>query len=61
MSHVKLLHLILLLIAIIWKSLFYGGSGLCFTLHLHDPFSVGWEFNAFVFIALNSLWYNKTF
>ncbi|CAG7734725.1 unnamed protein product [Allacma fusca] len=40
-----------------WKGseTFYGSSGLCFPLHLDDPFSTGWEFSAFVFVGLNSI------
>ncbi|CAH1777905.1 unnamed protein product, partial [Owenia fusiformis] len=32
---------------------FYGSNGVCFPLHIHDPYLKGWEYSAFIFIVLN--------
>ncbi|XP_035707422.1 relaxin receptor 2 [Folsomia candida] len=42
--------------AIQWRGrvTFYGSSGLCFPVHLDEPFAIGWEYTAFVIIGLNS-------
>ncbi|CAH1267767.1 RXFP1 [Branchiostoma lanceolatum] len=32
---------------------FYGSNGVCFPLHLHEPYLAGWEYSAFVFIGIN--------
>ncbi|XP_035682001.1 relaxin receptor 1-like isoform X1 [Branchiostoma floridae] len=32
---------------------FYGSNGVCFPLHLHEPYMAGWEYSAFVFIGIN--------
>ncbi|KAL0276039.1 UNVERIFIED_CONTAM: hypothetical protein PYX00_003713 [Menopon gallinae] len=32
---------------------FYGANGMCFPLHLDDPFFAGWQFSAFIFIGIN--------
>ncbi len=32
---------------------FYGSNGVCFPLHIHDPSQQGWEYSAFVFLAVN--------
>jgi len=37
---------------------YYGSSGLCFPLHISEPFSLGWQYSAFIFLGVNSLWYN---
>lgn len=34
---------------------FYGTNGMCFPLHVHDPFAPGWQYSAFVFIGVNSV------
>ncbi|XP_048513658.1 relaxin receptor 1 isoform X2 [Athalia rosae] len=38
-----------------WRSStrFYGANGLCFPLHIDNPFFVGWEYSAFIFLGLN--------
>ncbi|XP_033223037.1 relaxin receptor 1 [Belonocnema kinseyi] len=40
-----------------WRSStkFYGVNGMCFPLHIEDPFLVGWEYSAFIFLGLNLL------
>ena len=32
---------------------FYGSNGLCFPLHIHDPFMPGWEYSAALFLGIN--------
>ncbi|CAM1325719.1 RXFP1 (predicted) [Pycnogonum litorale] len=32
---------------------FYGTNGLCFPLHMEDPFKIGWQYSAFVFLGIN--------
>ncbi|KAL1131882.1 hypothetical protein AAG570_011493 [Ranatra chinensis] len=32
---------------------FYGSNGLCFPLHIDEPYFAGWQYSAFVFIGLN--------
>ncbi|KAI8508769.1 peptide receptor 1 [Branchiostoma belcheri] len=32
---------------------FYGSNGVCFPLHLHEPYGAGWEYSAFVFLGIN--------
>lgn len=32
---------------------YYGSNGLCFPLHIDDPYSSGWTFSAFVFLGVN--------
>ncbi|EFN81134.1 Relaxin receptor 1 [Harpegnathos saltator] len=32
---------------------FYGVNGMCFPLHIDDPYLVGWEYSAFIFLGLN--------
>ncbi|XP_011494044.1 PREDICTED: relaxin receptor 1-like [Ceratosolen solmsi marchali] len=46
-----------LLPAIHWRSStrFYGLNGMCFPLHIDDPFLVGWEYSAFIFLGVNLL------
>ena len=34
---------------------FYGSSGVCFPLHIHDPFLPGWQYSAVVLIGLNAV------
>ncbi|XP_076669230.1 leucine-rich repeat-containing G protein-coupled receptor 3 isoform X2 [Andrena cerasifolii] len=38
-----------------WRSStrFYGVNGMCFPLHIDDPYLVGWEYSAFIFLGLN--------
>nr|BDX53186.1 relaxin-like gonad stimulating peptide receptor 1 [Patiria pectinifera] len=33
---------------------FYGSNGVCFPLHIHDPWLQGWEYSAFIFLGLNA-------
>ena len=33
---------------------FYGSNGVCFPLHIHEPYMKGWQYSAFVFLFLNS-------
>nr|ARK36625.1 relaxin-receptor 1 [Sagmariasus verreauxi] len=37
------------------KQRFYGSNGLCFPLHLDDPWVPGWFYSAFIFVGLNQL------
>ncbi|XP_063990860.1 relaxin receptor 1-like [Diachasmimorpha longicaudata] len=41
--------------AIHWRSStrFYGLNGMCFPLHIDDPFLIGWEYSAFIFLGIN--------
>ncbi|XP_069698671.1 relaxin receptor 2-like isoform X2 [Periplaneta americana] len=32
---------------------FYGTNGMCFPLHIDDPFLLGWEYSAFIFLGVN--------
>ncbi|XP_014668844.1 PREDICTED: relaxin receptor 2-like [Priapulus caudatus] len=32
---------------------FYGSNGICLPLHIHDPYMVGWQYSAFVFLGVN--------
>ncbi|XP_071043338.1 relaxin receptor 1 [Parasteatoda tepidariorum] len=32
---------------------FYTSNGLCFPLHIDDPFMLGWQYSAFVFFGIN--------
>lgn len=55
-----ILHMIKFLIAVIqWRNStrFYGANGMCFPLHLDDPFFAGWQFSAFIFIGINLCWW----
>ncbi|XP_034485945.1 relaxin receptor 2 [Drosophila innubila] len=43
---------------LIWRSStqFYGkNSGTCFPLHIHEAYSVGWQYSAIVFLGINLL------
>lgn len=44
------------LLAILWRSStrYYGtNTGVCFPLHLQEPFTLGWQYSAFVVLGLN--------
>ena len=32
---------------------FYGNNGVCFPLHIHNPFMSGWQWSAFIFLGFN--------
>lgn len=34
---------------------FYGSNGVCFPLHLHEPYADGWPYSVAIFVGLNSL------
>ncbi|XP_072379113.1 uncharacterized protein Lgr4 [Diabrotica undecimpunctata] len=34
---------------------FYGNNGVCLSLHIHEPYSMGWEYSAAMFILINTL------
>ena len=34
---------------------FYGSNGVCFPLHIHDPWMLGWQYSALVFVGINFL------
>ncbi|KDR22887.1 Relaxin receptor 2 [Zootermopsis nevadensis] len=38
-----------------WKNStrFYGTNGMCFPLHIDDPFFMGWQYSAFIFLGVN--------
>ncbi|XP_050448592.1 relaxin receptor 1 isoform X2 [Cataglyphis hispanica] len=40
-----------------WRSStrYYGVNGMCFPLHIDDPYLIGWEYSAFIFLGLNLL------
>lgn len=43
-------------LAILWRKSthFYGiYSGTCFPLHLQEPFPIGWEYSAAIFMGVN--------
>ncbi|EFN70299.1 Relaxin receptor 1 [Camponotus floridanus] len=47
---------ILALIPVIhWRSStrYYGVNGMCFPLHIDDPYLIGWEYSTFIFLGLN--------
>ncbi|KAJ8941262.1 hypothetical protein NQ314_010460, partial [Rhamnusium bicolor] len=33
---------------------FYGVNGLCFPLHIDDPYLIGWEYSAVIFFGINA-------
>ncbi|XP_058455658.1 relaxin receptor 2-like isoform X1 [Malaya genurostris] len=33
---------------------FYGSNGVCLSIHIHDPYAVGWEYSAGLFIIVNT-------
>ncbi|XP_030378868.1 relaxin receptor 2 [Scaptodrosophila lebanonensis] len=33
---------------------FYGNNGVCLSLHIHDPYAMGWEYSALLFICINT-------
>lgn len=35
------------------RSAFYGSNGLCFPLHIDEPFMAGWEYSALIFLGIN--------
>lgn len=35
---------------------YYGSNGLCFPLHIGESLSLGWQYSAFIFLGVNSLW-----
>lgn len=58
MCGIWIIGIILALIpAIHWRNStkFYGLNGLCFPLHIDDPYLVGWEYSAFIFLGVNLL------
>ncbi|XP_047351478.1 relaxin receptor 1 isoform X3 [Vespa velutina] len=42
---------------ILWRNStrFYGANGMCFPLHIDDPYSIGWQYSAFIFLGVNLL------
>ncbi|XP_058115947.1 relaxin receptor 2-like [Anopheles ziemanni] len=34
---------------------FYGSNGVCLSIHIHDPYAMGWEYSAGLFILVNTL------
>jgi len=36
--------------------LHHGSNGLCFPLHIHEPFALGWQYSAFLYIGINGSW-----
>ncbi|XP_053982665.1 relaxin receptor 2 isoform X2 [Hylaeus volcanicus] len=40
-----------------WRSStrFYGVNGMCFPLHIDDPYLIGWQYSVFIFLGLNLL------
>ncbi|BET00981.1 7 transmembrane receptor (rhodopsin family) [Nesidiocoris tenuis] len=49
--------LIALLPVVEWRHSmrFYGANTFCFPLHIDEPYLVGWQYSAFVFIGINSV------
>ena len=44
------------LLPVIMKDLFgnfYGSNGMCFPLHIHDPYLHGWQYSLLVFVGIN--------
>lgn len=33
---------------------FYGSNGVCAPLHIHDPFAVGWQYSAVIYLGVNT-------
>ncbi|ALC46963.1 Lgr3, partial [Drosophila busckii] len=43
-------------VLLLWKTGISGlHSGICFPLHIHEAFPLGWEYSAFVFLGVNLL------
>ncbi|XP_068083115.1 relaxin receptor 1 isoform X2 [Anabrus simplex] len=42
--------------AVHWRhsTRFYGTNGMCFPLHIDDPFLLGWQYSAFVVLGVNT-------
>lgn len=58
MTIIWIIGITLALIPVIhWRSStrFYGVNGMCFPLHIDDPYLIGWEYSAFIFLGLNLL------
>ena len=34
---------------------FYSANGVCFPLHIHDPYLKGWQYSAFLFLGINTV------
>uniref|UniRef100_A0A182QT29 G-protein coupled receptors family 1 profile domain-containing protein n=1 Tax=Anopheles farauti TaxID=69004 RepID=A0A182QT29_9DIPT len=34
---------------------FYGSNGVCLSVHIHDPYAMGWEYSAGLFILVNTV------
>lgn len=34
---------------------FYSSNGVCFPLHIHEPYMTGWQYSAMVFIGINGV------
>lgn len=32
---------------------FYASNGLCFPLHIDDPYMAGWQYSTFIFLGIN--------
>ncbi|KAK3925691.1 Relaxin receptor 1 [Frankliniella fusca] len=41
--------------AVHWRSStrFYGTNGMCFPLHIDDPYLAGWQYSTFIFLCVN--------
>ncbi|XP_052120785.1 relaxin receptor 2-like isoform X2 [Frankliniella occidentalis] len=42
-------------VAVHWRSStrFYGANGMCFPLHIDDPYLTGWQYSTFIFLCVN--------
>ncbi|XP_067141420.1 relaxin receptor 2-like isoform X2 [Centruroides vittatus] len=40
---------------VLWTSdrSFYSSNGFCFPLHIDDPYTLGWQYSAFIFLGIN--------
>ncbi|KAJ8982600.1 hypothetical protein NQ317_005072 [Molorchus minor] len=34
---------------------FYGSNGVCLSLHIHEPYAMGWQYSAAMFILINTV------
>lgn len=38
---------------VFWPGSYYSGSGLCFPLHINEPWGVGWQYSSLILIGVN--------
>nr|XP_053647243.1 relaxin receptor 2-like [Cherax quadricarinatus] len=53
LSVIWLTSISLALFPTLWVRGFYGSNVMCFPLHINEPYLVGWQYSAFIFLGLN--------